>query len=329
MSNLKASQVEFVGTSGSTGNNFRYNDTTKRYEMLSNGFWIVQAGTGIIIPGKTKVAFSYTGSAQAWTVPSGVTAIYAKVWGAGGGGGRLSGWNYGMDGGGGGHSRGIIPVTAGSTLYIIVGGPGTPTAGGYAGGGAPSASGSYCAGGGGYSGIFVTAASNGNEMIVAGGGGGGGASRSFNFCSAGAGGGLEGQDGQAFQSVTYRGRGGTQSAGGASAAGSSGAGTKFQGGIGSPYGGGGGGGYYGGSGGAYLEPDTMGGGGGGSGWVGFSGTVLGETFRGSGRYPACWEDPDFPSTLDGTGNVMNCHGGMVTVTGGGNTGGVGHVVIYY
>ena len=93
--------------------------------------------------------FSYTGAQQTFTVPSGVTSIEIKAYGAEGG----SHPSNGSDGGLGGYAIGNLSVTAGNTLYIYVGGEGayssstnsSGTSGGWNGGGR----GGYGGGGGG------------------------------------------------------------------------------------------------------------------------------------------------------------------------------------
>ena len=105
--------------------------------------------------------FSYTGSQQTFTVPSGVTTITIKAWGAqGGSGGFWSNSNYCGTGGKGGYSTGELSVTPGNTVYIYVGGQGeshsscsermrqsNPLGGGWNGGGDGDYS--YSGGGGG------------------------------------------------------------------------------------------------------------------------------------------------------------------------------------
>ena len=63
--------------------------------------------------------FSYTGAEQTLTVPSGVSTITIKAWGAQGGGEPATGY-YG-DGGKGGYSTGSASVTPGETIYIVIG----------------------------------------------------------------------------------------------------------------------------------------------------------------------------------------------------------------
>ena len=210
--------------------------------------------------------FSYTGSIQTYTVPAGKTSATIYIWGAAGGGDP-----YGNSGGAGAFITGIMPVTAGTTYYIVVGGGGRGlfdypalyvNPGGYGGG----ATGYYAAGGGGYSGIFsgLTPA-QGNTLLLAGGGGGagpggyGGSAAWSGTAQAGGGGGVAGSAGQ----------GGTTSAGGAAGtpqtqgiADTTYPGTALAGGNGAQnYGGAGGGGYWGGGGGTYNAGANGGGGG--------------------------------------------------------------------
>jgi gliding motility-associated-like protein len=207
----------------------------------------------------TTQTFSYTGGAQTWTVPAGVTSISVDMSGAKGGNQSA----YGGAGGSGGRLQSTYPVTPGQVLNLFVGGASTSTIGGYNGGGSgPTASTTYGGGGGGASDIRIGGTALANRILVAGGGGGAGTDCFSNTNPGGAGGGLVGAHGWDCntQGTTYVGKGGTQSAGGATGTLSPGtAGSLGTGGNGSAtYGGGGGGGYFGGGGGAY------GGGGGGS-----------------------------------------------------------------
>jgi len=211
---------------------FVFNQTTGKmttpYTNTLYGFNLSDDGRGFPTPtNKTKVVFTYTGAVQSWTVPAGVTYIFAKVWGAGGGGGNVGGWVFGSTGGGGGYTRGIIPVTAGQVLPIVVGqagmtcwwGPGNNSStqtGGFGGGGGlySNVDNRYAGSGGGYSGIFNSTGviTQANALLIAGGGGGGGSSRSpwdaFERINSsqywtgagygGAGGGLQGQAGGAM-----------------------------------------------------------------------------------------------------------------------------------
>jgi len=132
--------------------------------------------------------FDYTGSSQSWVVPSGVSTLMSDVQGAQGG----------SNPGSGGRIKGNISVTAGNTIYMMVGGEGGAqtgyscqasypplVSGGWNGGGTGGgAQDSYTcsagqsvylrgAGGGGGTDIRTSVASLATRLIVAGGGGGG------------------------------------------------------------------------------------------------------------------------------------------------------------
>jgi hypothetical protein len=233
--------------------------------------------------------FSYTGAAQNWTVPNGVTQATFDVYGAGGGGTRSAG------GGRGGEAKATISVTPGKTLQVNVGGRGgsgvTGTditipggAGGFNGGAAGGDAGvngggtdlTSGGGGGGASDVRSGAFGLTDRLIVAGGGGGGGgASGASGAGFGGTGGGVTGGDGgTSFNSDGHGGFGGTDSKAGDGGAGLSpsfngGNGVSGTGGRGATHndggGGGGGGGYWGGGGGGGGFPGS-GGGGGGSGF---------------------------------------------------------------
>lgn len=195
----------------------------------------------ITVQAPVTQTFSYTGSLQTFTIPSGVTSIQAKVWGAAGAG---HGNYYNSFGGAGGFGIGTINVTGISSLNIVVGQGGqdryTPNrtnTNETVGGGTPadnkiatyghltSAStgenggwGSNGGTGGGLSGIFNGAVtSQSNAIVIA---GGGGASGSVNGAgisgsNGGYGGGFNqnGGDG-ASQAEGAHGRAGTTSGGG-------------------------------------------------------------------------------------------------------------------
>jgi hypothetical protein len=216
-----------------------------------------------------------TGSTQTWSVPTGVSQAIFVLRGAGGGGGDMSD-PYQGEGGSGGKLTATLPVSAGATLALVVGGPGVPATndgievpGGFGGGGNAGA-GITWGGGSGGGGSFLFAA-DGSLLLAAGGGGGaanlaaggnggqtGGAGQE-NGLAGGTGAtsegpglaGPQGQDGQGPTVTTaIEGRGGTganQPGGGRS-------------------GGGGGGGYYGGGGGG-GNGDPVSAGGGGSDYV--------------------------------------------------------------
>ena len=229
----------------------------------------------VAVPAKS---FAYTGGIQTYTVPA--TGLYRlEVWGAAGGAyhGYASGGTSGHAGGAGGKSVGYKVLSAGTQIYIAVGGSGAyvngctaNVSGGYNGGGdyyyeAWAGPHGHSTGGGAThialkTGLLSTLGQT-DILIVAGGGGGAGANG-----QGGAGGGTSGGNGvkDTFGCIA---QGGTQSAGGQCL------GTPQQGyGIGqfgqggrtqTPYDGAGGGGFYGGSG-----AQQNGSGGGGSGYIG-------------------------------------------------------------
>jgi len=336
-----------------TGNNilsydstlgFYINSVTARNQIVVNGFTFNQDGDVLTPVGKTRYVYTFTGGNQSFTVPSNVSWIYAKLWGAGGGNGRAGGWSYGADGGGGGHTRGLIPVTPGSTIYVVIGSGGTTvngTTSQYGGGGVGSNNSdiTYAGQGGGYCGLFNGGISQGQALAIAGGGGGGGSSRTWNGNVGGAGGGVQGQRGASPYDGKYTAGGypGTQNGGGAAGSGYSnngGAGSALQGGVSAVnnYGGGGGGGYYGGAGGSYSESNTMAGGGGGSGYL-ISTATLGYTYTGAYRYPAFYWDPDLMAGYTSSSQAeMPGYGGLNTQNLQGTgvlTGGHAVAVIYY
>jgi hypothetical protein len=217
----------------------------------------------------------YTHGIQKVVVPSCVDSITVDLAGAQGGS-AYGGGGIGVPGGRGGRVQATIPVTAGDTLYVYVGGHGdsgngvlTIVPGGFNGGGfghktstVPAVSGG---GGGGATDIRIGGTRLAHRVVVAGGGGGNGWNTATQM--GGAGGGLSGANGNDLGG--YYADGGTQASGGAGE--NSGGGN-----IGTPgdsarggnsgvtaacSGGGGGGGYNGGGGG------SKGGGGGGCGYT--------------------------------------------------------------
>ena len=230
----------------------------------------------VTVKAPVETTYSYTGSLQTLSVPTGITQMEAWMWGAGGGGGNKSTWGHGYAGGAGGFAYGKINTTSISTLAIVVGGggEGAPTshqnvvAGGYGGGGNTErgSSNTYVGAGGGLSGIFNGSYTHSNSILIAGGGGGGGCALTANGGgpdTGGAGGGTTGQAGEygGSRSHANSGYGGTQSAGGASD------GAALQGAVGDGGGqAGAGGGYYGGGHGTYDSIDDQPGSGGGSGY---------------------------------------------------------------
>lgn len=116
-----------------------------------------------------KLAFSYTGTLQSWTIPAGVSSVKIKAWGGGGGGTAYSGGGPGSPGG---YAEDVVPVTPGGSLAIIVAKGGEnqhSSADTFSGGGDGNNGGN----GGGLSGAFIGTVSQANARVVAGGGGGG------------------------------------------------------------------------------------------------------------------------------------------------------------
>ena len=212
-------------------------EKTSINDYLTNK-WGLDGGSGSGSgSGASSEIFSYTGSAQTFISPSGVTSIQIEAWGAQGGNGN---------GGLGGYAVGNLTMTSGQVLEVNVGGAGASSGtGGYNGGG--MAGDQYGAAGGGASDVRDGAYALVDRVIVAGGGGGG------SSLSGGDGGGLMGESGSSGGSGFTAGGGGTQVAGGP-------AGYTFQttqdgglgygGGTGDYHNAGGGGGWYGGGSGA-------------------------------------------------------------------------------
>ncbi len=267
--------------------------------------------------------FTERGSAQAFTVPTGVVGVTAELFGAGGGAGYDEDGST-VSGGFGGLTVAALSTTPGSTLEVVAGGAGgdasEPTitdpydpdsgagAAGYNGGGAGSSNpdGGYAGGGGGGSTeIFIGTATT--PALVAGGGGGGAGSQDDLSTAGGDGGGSTGSSGSAAESEPGGG-GGTSSgpgAGGGKGAdvGTAGA-TTGGGGSGDHGGGGGGAGYYGGGGGGDDGDNDGTGGGGGSGYM--AAGSAGTTLQGAGE----------PDSADGFATVYWMTAPTLTLTAG-------------
>ncbi|MFY9739833.1 MAG: hypothetical protein WAK11_12410 [Candidatus Cybelea sp.] len=231
----------------------------------------------------------YTGGAQTFDVPTGVTQISVVARGAKGAGKPIAD---------GGRVHAVIPVTPGETLVVYVGGDASESTGGFNGGGSGGYGDSNGYGGGGASDVREGGDGLANRILVAGGGGGQGGGNYYKpFGAGGQGGGKTGGAGAKGGFSPYGsgngshysgggGGGGTQDNGGAGGSEGTGPtcygvpgddGSFGQGGAGANgasrecggSGGGGGGGYYGGGGGgagaAYYSGYYGGGGGGGGG----------------------------------------------------------------
>jgi Glycine rich protein len=224
----------------------------------------------------TTETFSFTGAAQTWTVPAGVTQATFDLYGAQG---------FGSAAGLGGRATATIAVTPAASIQVNVGGQGQSNAGGFNGGGGGTGFNS----GGGASDIRIGGTALADRKLVAGGGGGaGGCTAPEGFTEGGDGGGAEGDDaftpaGCTIGLGTRGGGGGKQTTGGSATA------------PATP-------GSFGG-GGAEGQTLEIAGGSGGGGWWGGGGGVNGGG-GGSGHRP---EGAVFESWV-GSGN------GLVTVT---------------
>ena len=292
--------------------------------------------TSLIYKGQTQSEiFTYTGGTQTFTVPTGVTSVEIKAWGAGGGGSLGSG-------GSGGFVKATLPVNPGANLNIVVGGGGTYSAslhnGGYGGGGNAGRKGGS---GGGYSAVFTGATlAATNVRVLAGGGGGGGFATANTYGGPGGAGDAGDRD-----AARTGGKKGTPSVGGvpgliSSNSNGATAGTQLQGGTGSREygifnrdydsgGGGGGGGFYGGGGGyGSNEPFLFGtdykssGGGGGSNIIRPSTTLQIE--NSVGNFTTNGTSPIAPYTTE-SGYISGVGRGGAENSAGGN----GLVIITY
>ena len=242
-----------------------YNTTTGKLNHFNGTAWSGEL-TATEQPVQYPTAsFSYTGAAQPYTVPPGVTQISVTAKGAQGGSaynlGNISGHN--AVGGSGARVNAMLTVTPGEILNIYVGGQGAfynynsgGGSGGYNGGGSVSSDGGA---GGGATDIRRGGTAQSNRILVAGGGGG----PADYPGTGGSGGAPNGGTGMnSMGSNPTGGTGGTQTAGGSSggALGQGGDATASSAGSG-------GGGYYGGGAGSLVKA-----GGGGSSWVTTSGS---------------------------------------------------------
>lgn len=218
---LNTSTGAITGTANAVGS-----DTTSNFTIrASNGAQTSDRAFSITIKAPVVQTFSYTGSDQSFTVPSTLTSLMVKMWGAGGGGSY--GESRSFAGGPGGYTYGVINTNTmkGQALTVRVGqgGPQAINTGqpapAYPNGGRSGRRSSYNNGyGGGRSEIVFGSI----DLLVAGAGGGaaGTGGSSDTPTSGGPGGGTTGGFGwYGYQGGTqYGGQGGTQSAGGANGA---------------------------------------------------------------------------------------------------------------
>jgi len=207
------------------------NDVKNYLGNVSTSDAVVLIEQDMSLLSNTNVQVIQISTSVGYTVPTGVTAIRAFMWGGGG-----TNYPNGGSGGAGAFIAGTFNVNPGEIISTAVN---------YGGGG-----GTY--GGGGLSGIFRGAISQGNAIGIA---AGGGAGSSHPIGGGGYGGVLTG--GQAYYRWSPAGGAATQTAGGTGG----GNGSALQGGSSST---GGGGGYFGGAGNGNNSVDVVGGGGGSS-----------------------------------------------------------------
>ena len=112
------------------------------------------------------VKFSYTGSYQIFSVPSGVTTLTIDAYGAQGVNAEKRTQGYGN------RRFSTISVTPGQTLYVYIGGQDATGTEGYSGEGTTSIKKSYIAGGEGATDIRSTLGDITSRLVVAGGGDG-------------------------------------------------------------------------------------------------------------------------------------------------------------
>lgn len=334
---------KLIRKSPTTGARFNaWNNTTQLPQSNWAGGTAVAGGYLYSAGGISQNGQVYTAQgASTFTVPSGVSSISVKLWGAGGGGGAGGSAAAGGSGGGGGSATGTITVTPGETLNVYVGGGGAAGTRNTSGGGG---------GGGAYSSIYRGS----TPLAIAAGGGGGGGGRStatHTGGAGGAGGGTNGVAGNNAGGTTVNGGGGfgTQAAGGAAGTGVNAgtAGSALVGGLGAngstnttdgsgaaggligggngggvtstnrPAGGGGASGWFGGGGGGGAGTTSGGGGGGGGSSYGTGLTLA----AGSGATPGNAADTDRAGAGQG--------GSAGAIAGTGTAGANGIVIVSY
>ena len=234
--------------------------------VWNNRLYVVGGYTGT----QNQLVYGTSGSSS-FTVPTGISSITVKAWGAGGSGGNgSSSTGTGGAGGGGGFAQATLSVTGGTSLTVNVGSGGTKAS---------------AASNGGYGGGFSAVLNGATYLVQAGGGGGGGGTYGTSSGSGGAGGAGGGATAVAGSAGT-----GTATVGGAGGAGSTSAGSAGSAGTGGSAGYTGAanlGGDAGGSGATCSTAVTTRGGNGGTGGGGkggTAGTCIGGGGGGGGRF---------------------------------------------
>ena len=244
LANPTRANYNFAGWSG-TGLTGTANTTV----TVTKGSYGARTYTANWTPVQTVWNYEYTGAMQSFTAS--VTGTYKlEVWGAAGGGAQSASGGWGS-GGAGGYAAGNVSLTAGSVVYIGVGGAGGHSttmsmtfAGGWNGGGngygsdwAGNNRSNVGAGGGathmGKTNTVLASTSVANLYIVAGGGGGAGSHGPSNGTGTGYAGGAGGTGGGGAYGVGSNSGGGGGYSGGTGGSGDSGArgGTSYVGGV--------------------------------------------------------------------------------------------------
>lgn len=106
----------------------RFNDASNDFEGHNGLFWV--SLTGRTAPAFNTALYTAPGTVN-FTVPAGITLLYAEAWGAGGGGGGCinvtpscassEGSLGGGGGGAGGYAASVLTVTPGEVLTLVVG----------------------------------------------------------------------------------------------------------------------------------------------------------------------------------------------------------------
>ena len=284
------------GTDEGEGSNDTYCASSDNYLNFTCGTsYVAGFSTTLVTEGDTSVAGTNpddaSGTSGTFTVPSGVTSVDLRVYGAGGGGSNPITCGFG---GGGGYAEGTLAVTASQVLHIAAGrggeiSPGslpTPGTESFFGGGFGTGGG---ASGGGLSAVLAesteTTLAAPDAYVVAGSGAGGFNNGSGSKSRGGAGGGLIGFSGGQTSAFTQEGSSQTAGGGGQTSGGEGGGGSTNSTALGKLYeggdsignhSGGGGAGYYGGGGG--NDNDA---GGGGSSFYGHPQITSGATYAGA------------------------------------------------
>jgi hypothetical protein len=274
-----------------------YGGGTRGYNLLAyTGIRFSDGSYGPTIPPISMSTFlgksAYSGggggtqtftTSGTFTVPTGITSLTVELQGA------MGGSTLFIRGGYGGLVSGILAVTAGETLGLLVNVGGGAQAGGGIGGGRAAIQRSSV------------------DIVTAGGGGGAGGDDTNGGIGGDGGSNTGSSGGQANGSGIAT--GGTQSSAGLGGVGSSQTGGDGSGQIGGAAvgtGGSGGGGYYGGGGGGEGSGDIGGGGGGGSSYVAnLTGTVVntngGNTTLSNGKIVLTWTTSSNTQTFTATG----------------------------